>query len=103
MSRTTLVAPLGAGGDGETRLMTAAGLMVNIDGDKATLDEPMPNTALSQALLAFDFYGDEPVQVERVEVPTERMDKEWFYIPAIALLFFVIVLQRRRLRAEATA
>jgi len=96
---TTVMAPLGASGDGETRLMTAAGLMVNIDGDRAILDEPMPSTALSQTMLAFDFYGDDPVQIERIEVPTERMDKEWFYIPAIALLFFVIVLQRRRLRA----
>lgn len=96
---TTVMAPLGASGDGETRLMTAAGLMVNIDGDRAILDEPMPSTALSQTMLAFDFYGDEPVQIERIEVPTERMAKEWFYIPAIILLFFVIVLQRRRLRA----
>ena len=96
---TTVMAPMGASGDGETRLMTAAGLMINIDGDRAILDEPMPSTALSQTMLAFDFYGDEPVQIERIEVPTERMAKEWFYIPAIALLFFVIVLQRRRLRA----
>jgi len=96
---TTVMAPMGASGDGETRLMTAAGLMINIDGDRAILDEPMPSTALSQTMLAFDFYGDDPVQIERIEVPTERMDKEWFYIPAIALLFFVIVLQRRRLRA----
>ena len=96
---TTVMAPMGARGDGETRLMTAAGLMINIDGGRAILDEPMPSTALSQTMLAFDFYGDDPVQIERIEVPTERMDKEWFYIPAIALLFFVIVLQRRRLRA----
>lgn len=103
MSGTTLVAPLGASGDGATRLMTAAGLMVNIDGDRAILDEPMPNTVLSQTLLAFDFYGDEPVQIDRVEVPTERMAKEFFYIPAIMLLFFVIVLQRRRSRAAVAA
>ena len=96
---TTVLAPMGASGDGEARLMTAAGLMVSIDGDRAILDEPMPSTALSQTMLAFDFYGDEPVQIERIEVPTERVAKEWFYIPAIALLFFVIVLQRRRLRA----
>jgi len=100
---TTVMAPLGAIADGETRLMTAAGLMVNIDGDRAILDEPMPSTALSQTMLAFDFYGDDPVQIERVEVPTERMAKEWFYIPAIALLFFIIVLQRRRLRVAEAA
>jgi len=103
MSSTTVIAPLGTSGDGESRLMGAAGLMVSIDGDKAILDEPMPNTPLSQTLLAFDFYGDTPVQVDRVEVPTERMAKEFFYIPAIVVLFLVIVLQRRRLRAETAA
>jgi len=103
MSTTTLLVPLGASGDGETRLLTAAGLMVNIDGDRATLEEPMPNTALSQPLLEFDFYGDEPVQVMRLEVPTERVAKELFFIPAIVLLFFVIVVQRRRVRAQSLA
>ena len=99
MSSTTLLVPLGAGGSGKDRLLDAAGLTINIDGDTATMDEPVPGSALAQTLVAFDFYGDEPVKVDRVEVPTERMDKEYFYIPAIALLFFVIILQRRRLRA----
>ncbi|PHS79334.1 MAG: C4-dicarboxylate ABC transporter [Rhodospirillaceae bacterium] len=103
MSKTTLMASMGKSGDGESRLMDAAGLMVMIDGDTATLDEPMPSTALSEALLAFDFYGDEPVKIERVEVPTERVDKEWFFIPALALLFIMIVIQRRRLRVEEAA
>jgi len=103
MSSTTLLVPLGASGDGETRLLTAAGLMVNIDGDRATLEEPMPNTALSQPLLEFDFYGDTPVQVVRLEVPTERVAKEFFFIPAIVLLFFVIVVQRRRVRTQTLA
>lgn len=101
MSSTTLMVPLGASGTGEDRLMTAAGLLVNIDGNVATFEEPLPSSPLSQTLLAFDFYGDEPVKIDRVEVPNERINKEFFYIPAIALLFFVIVLQRRRLRAEA--
>lgn len=101
MTSTTLMVPLGAGGDGATRLMTAAGLMVNVDGDLASLEEPMPGTALSQTMLAFDFYADTPVKIDRVEVPTERMAKEYFFIPAIALLMFVIVMQRRRRRVEA--
>ncbi len=103
MTTTTVLVPLGALGDGDTRLMTAAGITVNIDGDMAILDEPMPSTALSLTMLAFDFYADEPVQIIRLEVPTERMDKELFFIPAVLLLCFVIVIQRRRLRAEALA
>ncbi len=103
MTTTTVLVPLGALGDGDTRLMTAAGITVNIDGDRAILEEPMPSTALSRIMLAFDFYADEPVQIIRLEVPTERVDKELFFIPAILLLCFVIVIQRRRLRAEALA
>ncbi|MDH5771619.1 MAG: TRAP transporter permease [Rhodospirillaceae bacterium] len=102
MYSTTVMVPLGKDGDGEARLMNAGGITVNIDGEQAILDEPMPSTALSRVMLAFDFYADTPVVIERIEVPTERIDKEWFFIPAILLLFFVIILQRRRLRAEAT-
>ncbi len=61
---------LGDKADGATRLMTASGLMATIEGDTAILEEPMPGTPLSSTLLAFDFYGDDPVKVERVEVPT---------------------------------
>ena len=100
MHSTTVMIPLGKSGDGETRLMTAAGITVNIDGDLAILNEPMPSTALSRIMLAFDFYADAPVVIERIEMPTERMDKELFFIPAIMLLFVVVILQRRRLRAE---
>ncbi len=102
ITTTTLLVPLGQGqsGDGEARLLDAAGLMVMVDGDLATLDEPMPNTALSQPLLAFDFYADDPVQIVRLELPTERVAKEWFFIPALALLFSIIVIQRRRVRDE---
>ena len=102
-SRTTLMVPLGASGTGEARLMDAAGLMVNVDGDTVAMDEPMPNSVLAQTLLAFDFYGDTPVVVERVEVPTERMAKEYFFIPAIVVLLVVIGLQRRRLKAATAA
>jgi hypothetical protein len=80
--------------------MTTAGIMVNIDGDKAVLDEPLPSTALSLIMLEFDFYADDPVQIIRIEVPTQRIAKELFFIPAIILLCFVIFIQRRRLRDD---
>ncbi|CCQ73636.1 TRAP transporter permease [Magnetospira sp. QH-2] len=98
---TTLVAPLGASGDGEGRLMTAAGLMLRMEDGKAILEEPMPNSPLFQKMLAFDFYGDDPVHVVRVEVPAERIAKEYFYIPAAIVLILLVVLQRRRQRTEA--
>jgi hypothetical protein len=101
ITTTTILVPLGSLGDGETRLMTAAGIMVNIDGDKTILEEPMPSTALSLIMLEFDFYAEDPVQIIRIEVPTQRIAKELFFIPAIMLLCFVIVMQRRRLQREA--
>ena len=98
ITTTTVLAPLGPPGDGESRLMTGSGIMVNIDGEKAILDEPMPSTALSLIMLEFDFYADDPVEIVQIEVPTKRVAKELFFIPAIILLCFVIVIQRRRLR-----
>jgi TRAP transporter 4TM/12TM fusion protein len=98
ITTTTVLAPMGPPGDGESRLMTGSGIMVNIDGEKAILDEPMPSTALSLIMLEFDFYADDPVEIVQIEVPTKRVAKELFFIPAIILLCFVIVIQRRRLR-----
>ena len=97
ITKTTVLVPLGELGDGYDRLMNAAGIMVNIDGEKAVLEEPMPSTALSLIMLEFDFYADDPVEIVRIEIPTERIYKELFFIPAIILLFFVILMQRRRL------
>lgn len=99
IKQMTLFVPLGAEGDGDSRLMTSSGLMVVDAGDKVTLEEPMPSSPLFRQLLAFDFYGDVPVELIRVEVPAERMAKEIFYIPAAFLLFLVIFMQRRRLKA----
>ena len=91
----TIVAELGAPGDGETRLFDA-GLMVSEFDGKAALDEPLAGTAFFQELGDYDFYGDVPVEIAVVQVPTERMPKEVFYIPAVVLLGLVIALQRRR-------
>ncbi|OOZ76218.1 C4-dicarboxylate ABC transporter [Solemya velum gill symbiont] len=101
IKQLTLYAPLGESGTGDERLMSAAGLMVDVQGDRALLEEPMLNTALSQTLLQFDFYADEPVSVKRIELPAERMPKELFFTPAVVLLFIIIIIQRRRLSSSA--
>jgi hypothetical protein len=44
----------------------------------------------------FEFYGDEFVTVDNVQLERDRMPKEVFYIPALLLLGFVIMMQRRR-------
>jgi hypothetical protein len=36
------------------------------------------------------------VQIVRAEVEADRMAKEWFFLPALVLLFLLILVQRRR-------
>ena len=42
-------------------------------------------------------------KIASIEVPADRPDKEWMFLPALALLALVVVLQRLRLRARGTA
>ncbi len=93
--RTTILVPLGPAGDGLARLEDA-GLLVLEDGDQAVLEEPLPQTPFQNLGKQFDFYGDLPVVVHKVATPNERMPKEVFYIPALVVLLFVVMMQRRR-------
>jgi len=95
MEETSLVIPMGAKGDGQARL-ERNGFLIEIDGDKAKLEEPLPGTPFENLGRQFDFYGDEPVTISNVSLPNERMPKEIFYIPALLLLGIVIFMQRRR-------
>ncbi len=91
----TLILELGEAGDGAARL-EQQGLVVNVDGEQASVDEPFPGTPLMNKLNDFDFYGDNPVEIAAIEVDAERMPKELFYIPALLLLALIVMLQRRR-------
>ncbi len=91
----TLIVELGDAGDGATRL-EQQGLVVNVDGDVAAVDEPFPGTPLMTKLGDFDFYGDNPVEIAAVEIENDRMPKEFFYIPALLLLALIVMMQRRR-------
>jgi len=92
---TTVVLPISGEADGNARL-DAAGIMVMEDGGKMVLDEPMSGTPIADKLSGFDFYGDDPVVIEKVKLPAKRMPKELFYIPALLLLLVVVFFQRRR-------
>lgn len=98
MLERTMAFGLGeAGRDGETRFEEAIGLPVRIENGIVILDEPLDmNSLAGRALSSMDFYADEPVQITAVEVSTERMPREVFYIPAVLLLGLVVFLQRRR-------
>ena len=95
MKSTTVVLPITGDGDGNARL-SAVGLSVAVNGDIVELIEPFPGTQYFKRLGGFDFYGDEPVVIEAVKSPAERMPKQMFYIPAFLLLLVVIFFQRRR-------
>ena len=106
MASLTMVVPLGEPGTGEDRLMRA-GLPVidNPDAPQGTvaIDEPMAGTPYFTKFHMFDFYADRPVVIERVELDAERLPKEAFYPPGLALLALIIFLQRSRMRAPAAA
>lgn len=76
--------------------MANTGLFLMPQGDFMMMEEPMPGSAFSGALRSFDFYGNDMVEILRVEVPRDRMPAEVFYLPAFLLLGLVIMFQRRR-------
>jgi len=107
VEQTTILVTLAEGADAATRL-SDAGLTVNVDGALALIDEPFPGTPYFENLgKAFDYYGDEPVQIAEVWKPAERIPKEVFYLPAVLVLGFIVFTQRRRMhennRLEAAA
>ena len=72
------------------------GLFLMPEADRMVLDEPMFGSPFQQALNDYDFYGSEQVVLLSVQRPADRMPEQLFYIPALLLLFGVILLQRRR-------
>jgi TRAP-type uncharacterized transport system fused permease subunit len=98
----SIIIPLGAQGDGAERLKRS-GLFLSVDGEKAAMEEPLLGTELEDLGRKFDFYNDTPVTVDTVLIPSERIAKEVFYIPASFLLLAVILLQLRRRKSGAGA
>ncbi len=93
--KSVLITPIDEAGAGAAQLEAQGILTAQVDGVLA-MEEPLfgtPNEKLGQV---FDYYGDAPVVVSQVQVPNERLPKEIFYLPALALLGLVILLQRRR-------
>ncbi len=83
-------------GTGEERLAEAGLTVFETDG-LLMLEEPFPGTPYFDALANdYDFYGDEPAQIEAVAVENDRMAKEIFFIPALLLLLMIVAIQRPR-------
>ena len=94
-NRLSLLVPLGATGDSVARLKKG-GLNIMLKDGKAVLEEPLPGTPFAHLNHKFDFYTGEPVVLSEVLLPTERTAKEVFYLPALAIVGLIIMLQLRR-------
>ncbi|UWQ03494.1 TRAP transporter permease (plasmid) [Aliiroseovarius crassostreae] len=84
--------------DGADARLQALGLMLVPEGEVMRLDEPAFGTELSNQLGSFDFYGDDPVAITRVQAAADQLPKELIFIPALMLLALVAFLQTGRAR-----
>ncbi len=78
--------------------LDAQGLLVNEVEGKLVLDEPfgVPDALQPVSGQEFDYYGDDPVEIVKVEVENDRLPKELFFIPALLLLAGMVMIQRPR-------
>ncbi len=81
--------PLGPKGDGKERLMNA-GLELRFEDGKAFVDNIVFGSTAERQKIDFDY------EIPSVQVKADRPPRQLFFIPAIALLGFIIMLQRRR-------
>jgi hypothetical protein len=100
---TAILVTLAVGADSETRLKDA-GLTLIVEDGKAIIEEPFPGTPYFESLgKAFDYYGDEPVQIAEVKREADRIFKEIIYLPALIILALVVLMQKARVRKEGAA
>jgi hypothetical protein len=96
MQKSTLILPIEEASAGAAALQKLGLLLIEKNG-RQVLDVPVFNTPAQPLENKFDFYSEEnPVVISVVQVPTERMAKEVFYLPALLLLGLVVLLQKRR-------
>ena len=78
-----------------------AGVLARSEQASILLDEPFPGTENFQTMQRFDFYGDTPVELAEIAMEqTNRLTKEWMYLPALFLLLIVGWSQRTRRSKE---
>ncbi|WP_299625172.1 TRAP transporter permease [uncultured Tateyamaria sp.] len=87
--------PLGAAGpDGQTRLLDGAGIEFRDEDGTLFVDNLNFGGPSEQLGIDFDW------EVMELDVEADRMPKELFYIPALAILLLVWMLQMRRKREQ---
>ncbi len=86
------VLPLGpADEDAQRRLLDHAGLSIQIADGRVEVEDVRFGSAAQQSGIDFGW------QVLEVQIPTERVSKEWLYIPFLMILLIVVGLQYRRM------
>lgn len=86
-----------AAADGAARLETNVGLTFREEEGKLLIDTIGFDSPAAKAKLDFDW------EIVLVELPSDRLPKEVFWLPALGLLGIIIVMQRRRRKSEETA
>ena len=81
--------PMGAKAAGKERLMEA-GLELRFEDGKAWVDNVVFGSTAERQKIDFDF------EIASVQMPSDRPPRQLFYIPALVLLGFIVMLQRRR-------
>ncbi len=76
--------------DGHERLLSQAGLGLEEKDGKMIVADVGFGSPAEKAKIDFDW------EVKVIELPTDRLPKEIFWIPAMALLGLIIVVQKRR-------
>lgn len=92
---TTLVINVSDDKSGAERL-TQTGLMLLEEEGVVKMEEPSFSSPFVKALKGFEFYGDQPVTIKTIKMPASQLPKELVFIPALLLLFGIVLLQRRR-------
>jgi hypothetical protein len=82
--------PVGAAGDGKSRLAESAGLELREEEGKMIIDNIVFGSTAERQKLDFDW------EVADVQVKADRPAKHWFYIPAILVLIIIWKSQTRR-------
>ncbi len=86
--------PVGAKGEGKTRIETAAGMELREEEGKLLIDNLVFGGAAEKQKLDFDW------EIASVQVTNERPAKQWFYILGALLLGLVWFVQKRRAERE---
>jgi hypothetical protein len=92
--RKGVLLPLGAPGKAQERLKRIGLTTMSLGGDVQVAAVAFGSTAEKLGL-------EQGFRITSIEVPSDRPPKEWMFLPALALLALVVLLQRGRGRRKA--